>query len=140
MVCNSLAFVVWLIILIWVPFSFLKISIFKCALWKLCLHFKIVSTMDRTETINYRLSLFFNLSFIGDKWEMINDKSIFFIFSPFLSNFCHFWWLFKGPKYIQHIPLWKMAKIWGKRWRKSLSRIFPVKNWNFQCNFDDFVG
>ena len=99
-----------------------------------------LQTMGCTETIKYCLSFFFNLSFIGDKWEIINDKSIFFIFCPFLPNFCHFWWFFKVPKYLQHIQLWKMAKIWGKKWRKSLSRIFPVKNWKFQCNFDDFVG
>ena len=48
------------------------------------------SSMAPTETINYRLSLFFNLSFIGDKWATINDKSIFLIFAYFLPNFHNF--------------------------------------------------
>ena len=43
--------------------------------------------MGLTRTINYRFIVFFNLSFIGDKWAAINDKWIFFIFSKFLPDF-----------------------------------------------------
>ena len=34
-----------------------------------------VKSMGCTKTTNYRLSVFFNLSFIGDKWRAKNDKN-----------------------------------------------------------------
>ena len=83
--------------------------------------------MDRTKTINYRLSLFFNLSFIGDKQGSINDKSIFFIFGLIFAKFEPFLMIFKVPKNIQLFHFENCPKILRKS-RKYMTRIFPVKN------------
>ena len=84
----------------------------------------MVKTMVCTKTINYRLSLFFNLSFICDKWETINDKSIFFIFWPFLS----FFMIFQSPKISSitfHFEKW--LKFGGKGEEKYCPEFFQWK-------------
>ena len=82
--------------------------------------------MAPTKTINYRLSLFFHLSFIGDKQGSINDKSIFFIFGLIFAKFEPFLMIFKVPKNIQLFHFENCPKILRKS-RKYMTRIFPVK-------------
>ena len=53
-----------------------------------CLFLQPMLSMAPTEAINYRLSFFFNLSFIGDKLRAKNDKNSGFLlaFSPEKQN------------------------------------------------------
>ena len=88
-----------------------------------------VTTMVCTKTINYRLSLFFNLSFTANKWGTKNKKSIFFnicqIFA-FLKRF------FKIPYCHSLISLWKMAKFWEKIKKSLIQNFFSAIYTNLQ--------
>ena len=75
--------------------------------------------MGPTETINYRLSLFFNLSFIGDKWETINDKSIFFIFALFSKIYAILDDFSKSQNIFSTFHFEKWQKFVGKSEEKS---------------------
>ena len=86
--------------------------------------------MAPTKTINYRLSLFFHLSFIGDKQGTINDKSIFFIFGLFFAKCVSFLMIFKVPKCIQHFHFENCQKIWGES-EEKLGQNFSSKKLKF---------
>ena len=73
-----------------------------------------------TKTINYRLSLFFNLSFIANKWGTKNKKSIFF-------NFCQIFAFFEDFSRFHNVIRSFHFEKWqnfGKKLRKAWYRIF----------------
>ena len=87
--------------------------------------------MGCTKTINYRLSLFFNLSFIANKGGTKNKKSIFF-------NICQIFAFFEDFSRFHNVICSFHFKNWqkfGKKLRKALYRIFfSAINKNIQQN------
>ena len=80
----------------------------------------LIWTMVCTKTINYRLSLFFNLSFIANKWGTKNKKSIFF-------NFCQIFAFFEDFSRFHNVIRSFHFEKWqnfGKKLRKAWYRIF----------------
>ena len=55
-----------------------------------------MTSMGPTRTRNSRFSVFFNFSFLGEKWGTRNEKSIFFIFCLILDKFWYFLKIFQS--------------------------------------------
>ena len=53
-------------------------------------------TMGGTENEEFSFSVFFNFSFLGEKWGTRNEKSIFFIFCLILDKFWYFLKIFQS--------------------------------------------
>ena len=61
--------------------------------------------MGFTKARNSRFSVFFNFSFLGEKWGTRNEKSIFFIFCPILAKIWQFLMIFQRIMVIVNIFL-----------------------------------
>ena len=94
--------------------------------------------MGCTRTRNSRFSVFFNFSFLGEKWGTRNEKSIFFIFCLILAKFWPFLMIFQSPKIFSAFSTFiKQVKSEEKTCLNFPSKTKGIIQSlsNFQCNF-----